>query len=138
LSLSLISVVVSSAGLVLFAGIDGWIKNDARAEMQQNLRIAINVLVREIRRADTIHVYDERLIMEYRDGSVNSYYYEPRLKEIRLGGSNSTIAMYIEGCGFGYDRGLVSVAIAAAHPSVPGERSYSFSIYPRGKAIYVY
>jgi Tfp pilus assembly protein PilW len=66
LSLSLISVVVSSAGLVLFAGIDGWIKNDARAEMQQNLRIAINVLVREIRRADTIHVYDERLIMEYR------------------------------------------------------------------------
>jgi Tfp pilus assembly protein PilW len=138
LALGLISVVVSSAGLMLFCGIDRWIQNDARAELQQNLRIGISVLVTEIRRADIVHVYDERLVLEYHSGNLKSYYFDQASAELRLGGSNSTVAMNIAHCSFECSRGIITISISAVHPSVPGLKSYNISIYPRGKAVYAY
>lgn len=139
-ALGLAGMVITSAAMVYFAGIKAWDRSESQLEVQQNLRVAMNTLVNEIRRADVIEVYssEEKIVLMFSDGSVRSYRFHPASKEIRLDESNSTVAMHIDSCDFEYGGGLISISITTREMEGVGGREYTFRINARGKMVYEY
>jgi len=134
-ALGLVALVFSAAGLMYFTGVKGWDRCENQVEVQQNLRIAMNVLNTEIRRADAVNIYldEKKIVLTYSDASTKTYEYKSDAKEIRLGGSSSTVAMYIDDCVFDYDAGkdLIEVSIIIQGEAKP----YTFKINARGKIV---
>jgi prepilin-type N-terminal cleavage/methylation domain-containing protein len=139
ISLGLLGLIITAAGFFYFTGVEGFNRSENQVKVQQNLRVAMNTLSSEVRRADKIHIdLDKTKIkLTVSDGSSRSYEFISSDKEIRLAESNSTVAMYIEDCRFQYDDGSNLIKITLSNQAFTGvqSREYSFSINARGKVV---
>ncbi|NLT93958.1 MAG: prepilin-type N-terminal cleavage/methylation domain-containing protein [Clostridia bacterium] len=139
ISLGLLGLIISAASFMYFTGVQGFNRSENQVKVQQNLRIAMNTLSSEIRKADgiTIHPDERKIDLFFHDGSAKSYEFDWSQKEIRLSDSNSTVAMYIDDCRFGYDSGTNLIKITLVNQVFPGvqSREYTFSINARGKVV---
>ncbi|HHW02642.1 MAG TPA: prepilin-type N-terminal cleavage/methylation domain-containing protein [Thermoanaerobacterales bacterium] len=138
-ALGLAMIIMTAASLVYFSGIKAWVRGENQVEVQQNLRIAMNTLSNEIQMADMIEIYktEKKLVLSYNDGSTRSYYYDPESKEIRLGESNSTVAMYISDFDIKYSDNLISISLTTEERPGIKSKTYEFGINARGKEINV-
>jgi len=138
-AIGLAILVITAASLAYFSGIKAWVRSENQVDVQQNLRIAMNTLSNEIQMADTIDIYiaEKKITLLYDDGSTRSYYYDSASKEIRLAKSNSTVAMYISGCDFGYSNNLISISLTTEALQGVKSGTYEFRINARGKEVNV-
>jgi prepilin-type N-terminal cleavage/methylation domain-containing protein len=139
-SLGIIGLVIVAAGFMYFSGVRGWDRSENQVEVQQNLRIAMNVLSTEIRKADTIEIYggEKKIVLSYDDGNVKSYRFDAPSRELRLVESGSTVAMHILDCQFDYNNSLIKVSITTEALKGIESYNYTFRINTRGKSVYEY
>lgn len=136
IALGLTSLVALVSFMVCFAGAKAWKRAENLVEVQQNLRIAMNTLNTEIRKADYFKIQhgNREITISYPNGSTKGYKYHPASGEIRISESGATVAMHIDDLKFSYRDGLIIIEITTkAMEGVRGEK-YTFSIYARGKA----
>lgn len=136
IALGLTSLVAAASFMVYFAGAKAWKRAENLVEVQQNLRIAMNTLNTEIRKADYFKIQhgNREITISYPNGSTKGYKYHPVSGEIRISESGATVAMHIDDLKFSYRDGLIIIEITTkAMEGVRGEK-YTFSIYARGKA----
>ncbi|MDI6705416.1 MAG: prepilin-type N-terminal cleavage/methylation domain-containing protein [Bacillota bacterium] len=143
-SLGLIGLVIAAAGLLYFSGVKGWERSENQVEVQQNLRIALNTLSTEVRKADVIEIdkIQKKITLTFYDddgavSAVRSYRFNEDRKEIWLDESSSTVAMYIQDCSFDYDDdSLLTISVTTQPLKGMESRNYTFSINTRGKSVY--
>jgi Tfp pilus assembly protein PilW len=135
----LVILVITAASLAYFSGVKAWVRSGNQVEVQQNLRIAMNTLSNEIRMAEAIRIYpgEKKISLSFPDGNTRSYLYDAASKEIRLAKSNSTVAMYISGCDFGYSNNLISISLTTEALQGVKSGTYEFRINARGKEVNV-
>jgi prepilin-type N-terminal cleavage/methylation domain-containing protein len=139
ISLGLFGLIISAAGFLYFTGVEGFNRSENQVKVQQNLRVAMNTLSSEIRKADKINIQPnkQKIELTFSDGSLKSYEFVSSHKEIRLAESNSTLAMYIENCRFQYEgeNNLIKITLSNQEFSGVQSREYTFSINARGKVV---
>ena len=135
IALGLTSLVATASFMVYFAGAKTWQRAENMAEVQQNLRIAMNTLCTEIRKADYFKIKpgNREITLTYPNGSTKGYKYHPTSGEIRISESGASVAMHIDDLKFCYQDGLIIIEITTkTMEGIQGEK-YTFSIYARGK-----
>lgn len=135
IALGLASLVVTAAFMVYFSGTKAWSRAENQMEAQQNLRIAINILSTEVRKADFFKIEpgNRGIMLIYKDEPSKTYRFHQGSGEIRMYGSGTTVAMYIEDCSFSYANGLITIEITTKEMDGIEEKTYIFGINARGK-----
>jgi Tfp pilus assembly protein PilW len=135
IAIGLSSLVVTAVFMVYFSGTKAWNRAENQMEVQQNLRIAMNTLSTEVRKADFFEIKQDNreITLTYPDGSSKSYSFHPASGEIRLSESSATVAMHIKDCRFFYENGLINIEITTKEIEGIEERVYTFGINARGK-----
>jgi Tfp pilus assembly protein PilW len=135
LVLGLSGLVTAIAFMLYFSGTKAWNRAENQMEVQQNLRIAINTLSTEVRKADFFEIIQDnrKITLTYPNGSSKSYSFHPASGEIRISESGATVAMHIKDCKFFYENGLITLEITTKEIEGIEERVYSFGINARGK-----
>lgn len=139
--LGLAVLVVAAAGLMYYSGVRAWVRSENQAEVQQNLRIALNTLNAEIRKADAIEVYrtQKKITLTYHNGASKSYRFNQGRNEIWLDESNNTVAMHIRDCSFDYDGGsLLTISVTTRALEGIESSSCTLRINTRGKTVHGY
>lgn len=135
IALGLTSIVALVSFMVCFAGAKAWKRAENLVEVQQNLRIAMNTLNTEIRKADYFKIQpgNREITLNYPNGSTKGYKYHPASGEIRISESGAAVAMHIDDLKFSYRDSLIIIEVTTkTMEGIKGEK-YTFSIYARGK-----
>ncbi|MGI6703393.1 MAG: PilW family protein [Clostridia bacterium] len=135
IALGLSSLVITIVFMVYFSGAKAWSRAENQVEVQQNLRVAMNTLSAEVRKADhfAIETGKRGIVLTYQDGSSKTYRFHPASGEIRMYPSGTTVAMHIMDCRFSYSNHLITIEITTKAIEGIGERDYTLSINARGK-----
>ncbi len=135
LALGLTGLTIMLVLMIYFSGFKAWRRIENQMEIQQNLRIAMNILSTEIRKSDTFEIEaDGRGIsLTYRYSPGKVYRLHEASNEVRMYPSGTTVGRYIKDCNFSYDNGLIEVKIMPQTIEGVTERTYTFSIKSRGK-----
>ena len=153
IALTIFLLVVTSVMVVYTNGYSSYILNNQRIEVQENLRIALNRMSRDIRQASeyiTIYEQDENLSTDgsgpkikfkNASGVVVEYSYDPSGKEVEVrkgtGGSPLPLASHIVGLEFQYDQGkkIVTILIQGQKASTNPPVVYELSTRVRARAL---
>ena len=136
ITLGLSSIVVTAVFFVYHSGTKAWTRAENQVEVQQNLRVAMNMLSTEIRKADRFRIEPDGqgIVLTFKDGSSKAYRFHAASGEIRMYESGTTVAMHVEGCRFSYSKGLVTIEITMRAMDGIAKRAYTFSVNARGKS----
>jgi prepilin-type N-terminal cleavage/methylation domain-containing protein len=135
MALGLTGIVIAAVFMVYYSGTKAWNRAENQVEVQQNLRIAMDVLSTEIRKADYFEILKNQreIVLVYGNGNTKSYKFHPASGEIRISQSNAAVAMHIEDLKFSYRNGLIKIHITTKAMEGIGQKEYTFSINARGK-----
>ena len=136
IALGLTSLVAAVSFMVCFAGAKAWKRAENLVEVQQNLRMAMNTLSTEIRKADCFKIQpgNREITLTYSNGSTKGYKYHPASDEIRISESGAAVAMHIDDLKFSYKDSLIIIEITTKTMEGIQGGKYTFSVYARGKA----
>ena len=135
MAIGLFGMVAAVVFSVYVSGAKAWHRTENQAEVQQNLRIAIGTLTKELRKADSFKIRpgNREVILTYEDGSTKGYRFHPAAGEIRISESGAAVAMHIEDLKFVYKDNLVIIEITTRAMDGIKEETYTISINTRGK-----
>lgn len=126
MALTILALVLSSVMLVHSRALAGHVRNNQNIELQENLRISLNRLSRDIRQARAyIYIYNQdgtpaadgrgpRIRYKNAAGEVVEYSYDSKDRELEVkrgSGSPLPLASHIEGVEFQYDAARKVVTI---------------------------
>lgn len=134
LALALTSIVICSVFMACLLGMRVWNSAENRLEVQQNIRIAMNTLSTEIRKADSFEIEsgNRGIRLTYENGLVKAYRFHPASGEIRMYQSGTTVARHIKDCKFFYEKELIAVKITNKPITGVEERDYTFCLHIKG------
>jgi prepilin-type N-terminal cleavage/methylation domain-containing protein len=133
--LGLTGIVAAAVFMAYYSGAKAWHRAENQVEVQQNLRIAMDTLSTEVRRADYFGIApgQREIMLVYADGTTKAYKFHPASGEIRISQSGATVAMHIENLRFTCDNNLLTIEITTKGMEGIEQKKYSFSINIRGK-----
>lgn len=135
LALALVSLIITVVSMAYFAGLRAWQRAENQMEVQQNLRIAMNILSTEIRKASTFEIEPDGhgISLTYCSNPSKVYRLHKASDEIRMYAKGTTVARYIENCEFFYDNDLLRIEITSKTMEGVVGRTYALCINTRGK-----
>lgn len=135
MALALASVVISAVFMTCIFGIKVWNRAENQIEVQQNLRIAMNTLSTEVRKAISFEIEPkgQGIILTYEGEPKKTYRFDEPSGEIRMYAKGTTVAMHIKDCRFSCVGDLITIEIITEAMEGLRERIYAFSLNTRGK-----